>query len=210
MQTIMPANRTARPEVSIDSIDRLLAGQAAQQPLPVAGDDEQRVVDADAEADQQRELARERGHVDHVREQADDRDAGTERQAAPSAAAAPSPAASRTRRTARPRPTRKPKPRPLDSLFWLPACGRPGLRPRTGRRCFDPEVTFETNAFAGVLGDLVRLEVEGHVRERDLARRGDLRGARRAVRRLRRSITWGWAASCARCAWTRARPVAGR
>ena len=36
--------------------DRLLDRLALLQPLAVAGDDEQRVVDADAETDQQREL----------------------------------------------------------------------------------------------------------------------------------------------------------
>ena len=80
MQTVIPANSTARPDVS--SVDhRRLRAEAAQQALPVAGDDEQRVVDADAEPDQQRQLRAERRHVDHVREQADDRDAGAEREA---------------------------------------------------------------------------------------------------------------------------------
>ena len=61
--------------------DRLLALEPAQHALSVAGDDEQRVVDPDPEPDQHRELARERGHPDHVREQADERDAGPEREA---------------------------------------------------------------------------------------------------------------------------------
>ena len=57
MQTVIPANITARPEVSTASTIAVLDALAALQALAVARDDEERVVDADAEADQQRELA---------------------------------------------------------------------------------------------------------------------------------------------------------
>jgi hypothetical protein len=60
---------------------RLLNREPAQHALSVAGDDEERVVDSDPEPDQHREFARERGHPDYVRQQADDRDAGSEREA---------------------------------------------------------------------------------------------------------------------------------
>ena len=77
----MPANMHRAPG-GVERLDaRLLARHAAQQRLPVAGDDEQRVVDADAEPDQQRQLAGERRHVDHMRQQPDDRDACAERDA---------------------------------------------------------------------------------------------------------------------------------
>ena len=60
MQTVIPANMTARPEVSTASTIACSVVFAALQPLPVADDDEERVVDADAEADQQRQLGAER------------------------------------------------------------------------------------------------------------------------------------------------------
>src|SRR3990172_4635493 len=44
----------------------------------VAGDDEQRVVDADADADDRRDLGREVGHGQHARYEADDRGATTD------------------------------------------------------------------------------------------------------------------------------------
>ena len=53
---------------------RRFRSQAVLQALPVARDDEQRVVDADAEADHRRELRRELGHRQHVGEQADARE----------------------------------------------------------------------------------------------------------------------------------------
>ena len=50
MTTVVPANRTARPEVV-----REVAGRprvpSLEDALPVPGDDEQRVVDADTDAD---------------------------------------------------------------------------------------------------------------------------------------------------------------
>ena len=43
------------------------------EPVAVSGDDEERVVDADADADHGGDLGRERGHVEQVGEQLDDR-----------------------------------------------------------------------------------------------------------------------------------------
>ena len=62
MTTVMPAKTTARPDVSRLRTDRLARLQAVVQPLAVARDDEQRVVDADADADHRRDLRRELGH----------------------------------------------------------------------------------------------------------------------------------------------------
>ena len=47
---------------------------AGEQPLAVPGDDEQGVVDADPEADQQHELGRELRHLQHVAQHPDDAD----------------------------------------------------------------------------------------------------------------------------------------
>ena len=75
MTTVVPANSTERPAVSmampIDS-RRVVPGV---QLLAVAGDDEQRVVDADAEADHDAEERREVGDGEDVRQQGDDRHA---------------------------------------------------------------------------------------------------------------------------------------
>ena len=67
-----PANKTARPAVSMARDDRVLGLEPLVQALAVAGDDEQRVVDADADADHRRELRREVGGGDDVAEQLDD------------------------------------------------------------------------------------------------------------------------------------------
>ena len=127
--------------------DGVLAAQAAQDPLPVAGDDEQRVVDPDAEADQQRELVRERGHGDHVREQADDRDAGAEREPGGQQAGAASRGTIRRPRTGRPRRRGNRSTRLLDELSCWPAWA---IWPSTSNCSPLPEaeVTFDTNAFA--------------------------------------------------------------
>ena len=62
MTTVVPANTTARPAVSIaTAVASSIAGPVVDV-LPVAGDDEERVVDADAEADHD---ADDRGEVGH-------------------------------------------------------------------------------------------------------------------------------------------------
>ena len=58
--------------------DGLLHAQPELQALPVAGDDEQGVVDADAEADHRHHLHREVGHRDEVAEQRDEGGADAE------------------------------------------------------------------------------------------------------------------------------------
>ena len=73
--TVPPAKSTARPEVFIAvAIARGQVG-ALPQRLAVPVDDEQRVVDADAEPDQGAQLGGDAGQRDDVREQ-DDREAG--------------------------------------------------------------------------------------------------------------------------------------
>ena len=74
MITVRPANSTARPDVSIAVIDGLLGIETGLQPLAVAGDDEQRVVDAHADADHRGQRRREALQRVHVREQPDDRE----------------------------------------------------------------------------------------------------------------------------------------
>ena len=62
MITVVPANSTARPD-GVDRRDhRLLGVHSVVQALAVAGDDEQRVVDADADPDHRHGLAREARH----------------------------------------------------------------------------------------------------------------------------------------------------
>ena len=58
MTTVQPAKSTARPEVSSGLDDRAARVAALGQALAVAGDDEQGVVDADADADHGGQLRR--------------------------------------------------------------------------------------------------------------------------------------------------------
>ncbi len=61
MTTVQPAKRTARPEVAIASDDRVVAAAVpVVEALAVAGDDEEGVVDPDADADHRRQLGAER------------------------------------------------------------------------------------------------------------------------------------------------------
>ena len=62
MMTVMPAKITARPLVSIASTTASSTSAPACKRLAVAGDDEQGVVDADAEADHRHHRRREVGH----------------------------------------------------------------------------------------------------------------------------------------------------
>ena len=78
MITVMPANSTARPLVSIASTTDSSTSRPSLQALPVAGDDEQRVVDADAEADHRHHRRREVGHRDDVAGQRHERRADAE------------------------------------------------------------------------------------------------------------------------------------
>ncbi len=63
MQTVPPANSTARPEVLSDWTADSSRVQAPLDAAPVPGHDEQRVVDADAEPDQRAEQRGDFGHV---------------------------------------------------------------------------------------------------------------------------------------------------
>ena len=62
--TVPPANSTARPLVSIACTTGCFGVGALVQRLSVARADEQRVVDADADADHRGDLRRERRDVD--------------------------------------------------------------------------------------------------------------------------------------------------
>ena len=79
MQTMIPANSTARPEVLTALTIGRLDVVAGHEALAVPGHDEQRVVDAHAEADQQDQLGREHRHLEDVAEQADHADGRAER-----------------------------------------------------------------------------------------------------------------------------------
>ena len=61
--TVAPASRIARPEVSIASSTDRFTSPRRRVVLPKAGDDEQRIVDPDAEPDHQRELGSDAGHA---------------------------------------------------------------------------------------------------------------------------------------------------
>ena len=69
MTTVIPANTTDRPAVAIATDTAAARGGTAGEFAAVAGDDQQGVVDADAEADHRRDRARPVGHVDDVGEQ---------------------------------------------------------------------------------------------------------------------------------------------
>ena len=79
---MQPANSTARPAVSIacttDSRASSKVGPGRRVGLAEAREDEQRVVDPDAEPDHRGELGGEVGRVDDVREQRDHAEAGAE------------------------------------------------------------------------------------------------------------------------------------
>ena len=79
--TVVPASRIARPEVSIASITERSTSPNVEVVLAEARDDEQRVVDPDAEADHQRQLGRDVGHARDVRGEPDQRDAGDQAEA---------------------------------------------------------------------------------------------------------------------------------
>ena len=76
MTTVVPANSTAWPAVALAVPAASATRHALVQVLAVPGDDEQGVVDADAEADHHAERRRRLGHVD---EAGDDADAATGR-----------------------------------------------------------------------------------------------------------------------------------
>ena len=69
MMTVEPANTTAPPEVAVARAIDSRTSMPVAQLVAVARDDEQAVVDADAEADHRRERRRRRRHVDHLPEQ---------------------------------------------------------------------------------------------------------------------------------------------
>ncbi len=69
MTTVIPANTTDRPAVAIATDTAPLGVAPPGELTAVAGDDQQGVVDADAEADHRRDRARPIGHVDEVGEQ---------------------------------------------------------------------------------------------------------------------------------------------
>ena len=64
MTTVTPAKSTAEPAVPTARPGRLLGGQPVEQVLPVPGGDEERVVDADREAEHQRQDRRGAGQLD--------------------------------------------------------------------------------------------------------------------------------------------------
>ncbi len=69
MTTVVPANATARPAVSMRDDRRVLDGCPLVQVLPVSGHDEQRVVDTDTEAEHDGDRGREVGDREEVCEQ---------------------------------------------------------------------------------------------------------------------------------------------
>ena len=79
MQTMMPANRTARPEVLTALTIDVSAISSGDQALSMSGHDEQGVVDAHAQADQEHQRGRELRHLHDVAEQPDQAHGGAER-----------------------------------------------------------------------------------------------------------------------------------
>ena len=186
MHTIMPGEQH-RPARGVERLDRrLLAGQPPQHALAVAGDDEQRVVDADAEPDQQRELARERGHVDRVREQADHRDPGARARSRRPAAAAAIASSEPNTRNSTIAAARKPNTRLARAVVLR--CPAWAIWPSTSNWTPLPvaEVTLRHERLRRGVAELVGLDVEGDVGERDLARGRDLPRAAGGVRRVDR------------------------
>ena len=71
MTTVPPAKATAPPDVAHAARDRLVDVHPEREPVAMAGDDEERVVDPDAEADHRPQRRRDVRDVGHVAEQAD-------------------------------------------------------------------------------------------------------------------------------------------
>ena len=80
MITVIPAKSTARPAVSTASIAAVARLQPLVEAVAEAGEDEQRVVDADAEPDHRRQLRRELGGVEDVGAERDQAEADAERE----------------------------------------------------------------------------------------------------------------------------------
>ena len=95
MITVMPAKSTARPAVSTAAIAAVARLQPFVEPVAEAGEDEERVVDADAEADHRRQLRRELGGVEDVGAEGDQAEADAEREQRGERSAGPSPPPSR-------------------------------------------------------------------------------------------------------------------
>ena len=79
MQTVVPANSTARPEVLIADDDRFGHRHAPAQVSSMSGDDEQRVVDPDADHHQLGQVRRDVRDVDGVAEDEDHAQAADQR-----------------------------------------------------------------------------------------------------------------------------------
>ena len=80
MTTVVPANSTAWPAVAIGGAGGVGDAHALVEVLAVAGDDEQRVVDADAEADHH---AQDQGELGDVQERGQHADARRRRRRCP-------------------------------------------------------------------------------------------------------------------------------
>ena len=115
MTTVVPANSTAWPAVAIGGAGRVLDAHAVVQVLAVPGDDEQRVVDADAEADHRAEDQRELGDVHEGRQHADAGGADEDAHERRARSGAPSRRPSRTRRSS----TMIATPMPISSLLGV-------------------------------------------------------------------------------------------
>ena len=76
--TVVPAKSTARPAVSTRVHDAAFGIEPGREVLAVSRDDEQRVVDADAEADHRHRRGGEVGHVDDGAHAQHDRDTGAD------------------------------------------------------------------------------------------------------------------------------------
>ena len=80
MITVIPAKSTARPAVSTAAIAAVARLEAFVEAVAEAGEDEERVVDADAEPDHRRQLGREVGGVEDVGAERDQAEADAERE----------------------------------------------------------------------------------------------------------------------------------
>ena len=72
--TVKPAKTTAPPAVAVARAIDSRSSIPSRELQFVAGDDEQRVVDPDAEPDHRRQGRGDARHLDHVLQQADDRE----------------------------------------------------------------------------------------------------------------------------------------
>ena len=148
MHTMIPAKRTARPR-GVDRVDDGgLTSPPGNQTLSVSGHDEEGVVDADAQADEEHQLGRELGHLDDVAQHADQADGGAQGEEGGDDGEDGGEERAEDERAARSSASRTPSPVLLKDC--LLACSASGPVTATFSPSAEVLVTVSTNVFASL------------------------------------------------------------